>query len=135
MTFDRTFRAGQHNLAAVRAMLPRAGLIALVFVEPKRTLRENGYATAIGFPALIVPDHVDDPAAFAAAVTVALNRADLVDDLVGELGRMVEHFGAFAEDHSAHASTETWAALHCAREVLGRFAAIEARTPCVGGER
>lgn len=41
-------------------------------------------------------------------------------DLLNELDRMVEHFGVFANDHSMDASTETWAALHCAKAVLAK---------------
>ncbi|MBB4649619.1 putative mannosyl-3-phosphoglycerate phosphatase (HAD superfamily) [Aminobacter niigataensis] len=41
-------------------------------------------------------------------------------DLLGELKRMVEHFSAWANDHSDEATTETWAALYCARAALAK---------------
>lgn len=41
-------------------------------------------------------------------------------DLLAELKRMVEHFGAFASDHSEEASSETWAALYCARAAIAK---------------
>lgn len=55
---------------------------------------------------------------------VQLDDADWqnVIDAFAELGRMVDHFEAFANDHSMDASTETWAALHCAKGLLARVA-------------
>lgn len=53
---------------------------------------------------------------------VCLDDADWqnIVDAFAELGRMVEHFEAFANDHSMDASTETWSALHCAKAVLAK---------------
>lgn len=41
-------------------------------------------------------------------------------ELLAELERMVGHFGAWAADHSTDATTETWAALHCAKAVIAK---------------
>lgn len=39
-------------------------------------------------------------------------------ELQRDLRRVVEHLEAWARDHAGEATTETWAALHCARETL-----------------
>jgi len=41
-------------------------------------------------------------------------------ELLSELQRMVEHFEAFAKDHSEEASSETWAALYCAKRAIAK---------------
>ena len=41
-------------------------------------------------------------------------------ELHNELARMVDHFEAFANDHSMDASSETWSALHCAKAALAK---------------
>lgn len=46
------------------------------------------------------------------------------DRLSGDLARMVEHFGTWANDRSEEATTETWGALYCARETLRHTAAL-----------
>ena len=53
-----------------------------------------------------------------AAANMALIAA--APELLGELQRMVEHFEPFAKDHSDEASSETWAALYCAKLVLAK---------------
>lgn len=124
--FDRTFRVGEHAVSTVRGMLPRAGLVSLVYVEPK-TLEElpgGGRRSAIGFPALIIPDYVQDQPAFAKAVVAALNGANLVDDLAGELKRLAEHLESWVQGQEADATAETWAALHCARELIAKVEAL-----------
>lgn len=74
--FGRTYRVGRHLASTVRGMLPRDGEVVLVFVEPRRTLMPGGKTrTEIGFPGLIVPDHVDEPEAFAKGVADLLNVA------------------------------------------------------------
>lgn len=54
-------------------------------------------------------------------------------NVLEELKRMVDHFEAFANDHSMDATTETWAALYCAKAAIRDFeqktvAWIETRT-------
>jgi hypothetical protein len=41
-------------------------------------------------------------------------------ELLAELQRMVEHFGTWASDRSEEASTETWAALYCAKAAISK---------------
>lgn len=125
ISFDRTFRLGEHMVSTVRGMLPRQGRVYLVCVEPKTTPREGGgTSTSIGFPALIVPDYVEDQKAFAEGVVKALNAAALVDDLVGELKRLADHLESWVETAPMDATTETWGALHCARALIAKAGAL-----------
>lgn len=39
-------------------------------------------------------------------------------EIFAELKRMIDHFGIWANDHSEEATTETWAALHCAKAAI-----------------
>lgn len=41
-------------------------------------------------------------------------------ELLGELRRVTDHLDAWARDHSDEATAETWAALHCAREIIAK---------------
>lgn len=50
-------------------------------------------------------------------------------ELLGELKRMVDHFDAFAKDHSIEATPETWAALHCAKAIIAKAEGASAGPP------
>lgn len=117
MRFDRTFRPGRHSVAAIRSMLSRSGgdIMQLVYVEPKEEKTSTGSRISIGFPALIVPDHVDGAEAFARRVAATLN---IAHQLHAELKRCAEHLSTWAADHADEATAETWAALHCAAELI-----------------
>jgi hypothetical protein len=57
------------------------------------------------------------------SAVAAWNRRAAEAELAGELRRMVDHFSAWANDHADEATCETWAALHCARDVLSKAGA------------
>lgn len=50
-------------------------------------------------------------------------------NVLSELERMVEHFEVFANNHSREATTETWAALYCAKAAI-RMAKHPQATHC-----
>lgn len=118
MSFDRSFRRGVHAASTVRSMLPRPGLVQLVFVEPKTEAVAGGTRTSIGFPALIVTDLVKGDESFAEAVVAALNIAQrderlwwLLEIIVragGELGASDmphDRLNAFCEDRATAEDT------------------------------
>lgn len=41
-----------------------------------------------------------------------------MSDLAAEMHRLLDHFESWARDHSAEATAETWAIIHCSRETL-----------------
>ena len=57
------------------------------------------------------------------AATANMQIMAAAPELAAELSRMVEHFEAFARDHSDEATPETWAALHCAKAALAKAGA------------
>lgn len=44
----------------------------------------------------------------------------LIREMLLDLRRLTDHLAAWAEDHSDEATSETWAALHCARETIAK---------------
>jgi hypothetical protein len=42
----------------------------------------------------------------------------LIREMLGDLRRLADHLAMWAEDHADEATSETWAALHCARETI-----------------
>lgn len=42
-------------------------------------------------------------------------------ELAAEMKRLFEHFETWARDHSADATAETWAIIHCSRAILDKF--------------
>jgi hypothetical protein len=44
----------------------------------------------------------------------------LFAEMLLDLRRLTDHLAAWAEDHADEATSETWAALHCARETIAK---------------